>query len=82
MVIYKNVNTITEILDIAHGRVLFLFKTQRVGDWILSPSSGKSIFSWAQSIELVPISGHQHKTEYINQTQSRLVLMLVSGDRD
>jgi hypothetical protein len=37
--------------------ILFLFGTQRFGDWILSPSSGKNISSWAQSIELVPISG-------------------------
>jgi hypothetical protein len=27
----------------------FLFKTQCVRDWILSPSSGKSLISWAQS---------------------------------
>jgi hypothetical protein len=32
----------------------FLFKTQRFGDWILSPSSGKSLLSWAQSIGLSP----------------------------
>jgi hypothetical protein len=32
--------------------LFFLFKTQRFGDWILSPSSGKSLLSWAQSIEL------------------------------
>jgi hypothetical protein len=25
--------------------VLFLFKTQRFGDWILSPSSGKNLLS-------------------------------------
>jgi hypothetical protein len=33
--------------------VLFLFKTERFGDCILPPSSGKSQFSWAQSIEVV-----------------------------
>jgi hypothetical protein len=38
--------------------------TQRFGDSILSPSSGGT-----QSIELVPISGHQHKTGYISQAQ-------------
>jgi hypothetical protein len=26
--------------------VLFLFKTQRCGDWILSPSSGKTHSVW------------------------------------
>jgi hypothetical protein len=35
---------------------LFL-KTQRFGDWIQSPSSGKNLLNWTQSIELVPISG-------------------------
>jgi hypothetical protein len=34
-----------------------LFKKQRFGDWILSPSSGKSLLSLAQSTELVSISG-------------------------
>jgi hypothetical protein len=38
-----------------------LSKTQRFGDWILSLSSGKSLLSWAQSIEPVPVSGHQHQ---------------------
>jgi hypothetical protein len=27
--------------------VLFLFKTQCFGDWILSPSSGKNLLNWA-----------------------------------
>jgi hypothetical protein len=33
-----------------------------------------NLLSWAQSIELIPISGHQHqhKAEYINQTQHNL----------
>jgi hypothetical protein len=35
----------------------FLFETQCFGYWILSPSSGKSLLIWVQSIELVPISG-------------------------
>jgi hypothetical protein len=35
----------------------FSFKTQHFIDWILSPFSGKSILSWAQSIDLVPICG-------------------------
>jgi hypothetical protein len=30
---------------------------QRPGVWILSPSSGKNILSWAQSIHIVLISG-------------------------
>jgi hypothetical protein len=33
--------------------VLFLFKNRRFGHWILSPSSGKRLLSWAQSIQLV-----------------------------
>jgi hypothetical protein len=41
-------------LDIIHRPVLYL--KQRFEDWILSPSSGKNLFVWAQSIELVPIS--------------------------
>jgi hypothetical protein len=36
--------------------LLFILK-QRVEDWILSPSSGESLLSWAQSTELVPTSG-------------------------
>jgi hypothetical protein len=47
------------LLDIIHRRV-FIYK-QRFGDWILSPSSGKSLLSWAQSIELVPTSGHLYQ---------------------
>jgi hypothetical protein len=47
-----------------------LFKTQSVGDWILCPSSGKSLLSWAQSTELVPISKHQHKIGYINVSET------------
>jgi hypothetical protein len=31
-----------QIVRKLHDIVLFLFKTQRFGDWILSPSSGKS----------------------------------------
>jgi hypothetical protein len=41
-------------LDIIHHPVFYL---KRFGDWILSPSSGKSPLSWAQSIELVHICG-------------------------
>jgi hypothetical protein len=59
--------TIIECLDIIHHSV-FLFKKQRFGEWTLFPSSGKSLLRWAQSIELVHISGYQNqrKTEYIN----------------
>jgi hypothetical protein len=46
------INTIIEFLDIIHHPV-FLFKTQCFRDWILSPSSGKSLLSLAQSSELV-----------------------------
>jgi hypothetical protein len=38
-------------LDIIHCLVQSL-KTQRFGDWILSPSSGKIFLSWVQSIEI------------------------------
>jgi hypothetical protein len=52
-------------LNIIH-RPVFIYehshKTQRFGDWILSPSSGKNLLTWAQSIELVPISGPEIKT--------------------
>jgi hypothetical protein len=41
----------------------FLFKTKRFGDWILSPSSGEHLLCWAQSIELVPVSG-EHGSEH------------------
>jgi hypothetical protein len=46
----------------------FLFKTQRFGDWILSPSSGKSLHSWPQSIQPVPISGPIHGIVRINES--------------
>jgi hypothetical protein len=53
----------------------FLFETQHFGDWILFPSSGKKkiLLSWAQSTQLVPISGHQHQhmTGSINQPQHK-----------
>jgi hypothetical protein len=37
----------------------FLCKPLRFGDWILSPPSGKSLISWIQSIQLVPVSGNR-----------------------
>jgi hypothetical protein len=45
---------------------------EHFGNWTTSPSSGKN-FSWAQSTELVPVSGHQNqrKTGYISQTQHK-----------
>jgi hypothetical protein len=43
-------NAIIVVLDIVHCPVFYL--KQRVGDWILSPSSGKNLLSWAQSLEL------------------------------
>jgi hypothetical protein len=50
----------------------FLFK-YNVSETALSPSSGKNLLSWAQSIELVPTSGHQHqhKIVHINQAQHK-----------
>jgi hypothetical protein len=37
--------TVTEFLDIIHLPVYYL--KQCFGDWIVSPSSGKSLLSWA-----------------------------------
>jgi hypothetical protein len=55
------------------SNILFYFKTRRFGDWILFPSSGINLLSWAQSIGLVPISGHLHqrKVGYTNQAQHK-----------
>jgi hypothetical protein len=50
------INTIIVFLDIVYCPVSFYLK-QRFGDCILSPSSGRNLFSWNQSMELVPISG-------------------------
>jgi hypothetical protein len=65
----KVVTTIIVFWDIIH-RPVFLFKTQRFGDWTLPTSSG-----WGPSIELVPISEHQEQRkigyEYINKTQHK-----------
>jgi hypothetical protein len=47
-------NTVVVLLDIIC--CLFLFKRKRVGEWIMSPSSG-GILSLTQAIELVPMSG-------------------------
>jgi hypothetical protein len=46
------------------------FFKQGFGDWILSPSSGKSLLCWAQSTELISITGYQSQRQigYINQT--------------
>jgi hypothetical protein len=51
----------------------FLFKTRRFGHLILSVSSVKNLLSWPQSIELIPLSEHQHqqKKGYINQAQHK-----------
>jgi hypothetical protein len=39
----------------------------------MSPSSCKSLLSWAQMIELDPISGHQnqHETGHVNHIQHK-----------
>jgi hypothetical protein len=39
---------------------IILFKTQRIRDWISSPSSGKILLNWCQSIEQIPVSGDKH----------------------
>jgi hypothetical protein len=39
-------------LDIIH-RPVFLFKTQHFRDWILSLTSGRSLLSWVQLVELI-----------------------------
>jgi hypothetical protein len=51
----KNPGTIIQSLDIIHHPVCYL--KYNVSDIGLSPSLGKSLLSWAQSIKLVPISG-------------------------
>jgi hypothetical protein len=59
---------INKIIVYGHDPLLcYFYLKQRFGDWILSPTSGKSLLSWAQSIELVLISEHQrqHKIGYI-----------------
>jgi hypothetical protein len=40
---------------------------------VLYPSSGKTLLSWARSVELVPISWHRHqyKIGYMNQPQHK-----------
>jgi hypothetical protein len=65
--------TVVVFLGIIH-RPVFIYKMQRFGGRILSPSSDESLLSWAQSIELVRISGHQnpHKIGYINKSQHKL----------
>jgi hypothetical protein len=35
----------------------FFYLKQHFRGWILSPSSGKNLLSWTQSIQLVPVSG-------------------------
>jgi hypothetical protein len=63
------INTIIMFLDIIHRPLLF--KTQqRFGDWILSPSSVGAFSVLAQSIELVPISGHLYQNYVTIERQS------------
>jgi hypothetical protein len=61
----KHLNKIIVFLDINH-RLLFIKKCFR--GWFCLRSQVKSPLSWIQSIELVPISGHQdqRKTIYVN----------------
>jgi hypothetical protein len=66
-----------------------LFKKQRFGDWVLSPSSGKSLLSWAQSTELVylrtPESESQSRCDRRSVGQSVLVsspIWALSGAHD
>jgi hypothetical protein len=67
------VNKIIVFLDIIHRPVFFYLKHTTFRNWVLSPSSGEILLSWAQSIELVPTSVHQHqyKVGYVNQTQHK-----------
>jgi hypothetical protein len=64
--------------------VLFLFKTQRFGDWILSPSLGVTCLVGAQSIELVPVSGDWFMSPSLGVTclvgAQSIELVPVSGD--
>jgi hypothetical protein len=54
----QNTYTIIVFVDIIHHPFFYLKPCFR--DCILSPSSGKSLFIWAQLIELIPISGPQN----------------------
>jgi hypothetical protein len=47
--------TIIDVLGITHRRIFYL-KTNVSETGLLSPSSGKSLLSWTQPIELVPVS--------------------------
>jgi hypothetical protein len=52
---------------------------QRFGDWIMSPSSGKSLLSWAQSKEQVPIRTPEPTPEKVykpNTTKTGRWIML------
>jgi hypothetical protein len=52
---YRCENLKTYLLDIIHCPAFF-FKTQCIRHWTLYLSLGRSLLSWAQSTELVPIS--------------------------
>jgi hypothetical protein len=49
--------TLSIVLSLSKKPSCLFFKTQGCGNWILSLSSGKTYSVWAQSIELVPVSG-------------------------
>jgi hypothetical protein len=53
----RNKMSLQQVLCFGHYTLSCFLLKQYFGDWILSPSSGKNLLSWAQSIELVPISG-------------------------
>jgi hypothetical protein len=48
--------------------VLFLFKTQRFGDWIVSVFRW-NLPSWAKTAKLVPISGHVYQHQITQNTE-------------
>jgi hypothetical protein len=69
---YHHHHAIIDFLDIIH-HLVFLFKTFWKMDSCVCPQV-HSLLSWAKSVKLVPISGHQHqnKAGYINQAQHKL----------
>jgi hypothetical protein len=53
--------------------LLIFYLKQRFGDWLLSPVFRWNLLSLGQSIDLLPISGHQHqhKMGYMNHPQHK-----------
>jgi hypothetical protein len=75
------INTIIELLTIIHRHCL-LFRMKSFGDWILSPSSGRSLLSWVRmqdgdSIQSPKLFILNRKNRTMDNVQKNSIIVLI-----